>query len=150
MCSFVVSTSCGKYLAAFEYVRPGHVSEFPLFIALSHVDLIGNPYAACMYHTSASPLGISYSLYAERVLCLLSVVWCSSNSLVGLREKRHSFGSSFFLHPIRMGLPPGENTVTDCLVNKTVQSASHMGLTPTRVLVKDGMMYPVFVKSSDN
>ena len=33
--------------------------------------------------------------------------------------------------------------MTACLVNTTVQFASHMGLTPTRVLVKEGMMYPV-------
>ena len=49
-----------------------------------------------------------------------------------------------------MGLPPGYNTVTSCLVNKTVQSASHMGPIPTRVLVKDDMMYPVVVKSATN
>ena len=42
-----------------------------------------------------------------------------------------------------MGLPPGENNVTSCLANKTVQSASHMSPTPTLVLLKDGMMYPV-------
>ena len=49
-----------------------------------------------------------------------------------------------------MGLTPGENTVTPFLVNNTVQSASHMGLTPTRVLVKDGMVYPVVLKSATN
>ena len=42
------------------------------------------------------------------------------------------------------------NTVTSCLVNNTVQSASHMGPTPTSVLVKDGMMYPVVLKSAAN
>ena len=49
-----------------------------------------------------------------------------------------------------MGLTPGENTVTSCLVNKTMQSTLHMGMTPTRVLVKDGMIYPVFRKYSAN
>ena len=49
-----------------------------------------------------------------------------------------------------MGLLSGNNTVTSCFANKTVQSASHMGPTPTRVLVKDGMMYPIFGKSSAN
>ena len=49
-----------------------------------------------------------------------------------------------------MGLPPGENNVTSCLANKTVQSASQMGPTPTRVLVKDGMMYSVVRKSAAN
>ena len=49
-----------------------------------------------------------------------------------------------------MGLPPGNNNVTSCLVNKTVQSTSHMGLTPTSVLVKDGIIYPVVGKSSAN
>ena len=49
-----------------------------------------------------------------------------------------------------MGLPLGENTVTFFFVNKTAQSASNMGPTPTSVLVKDGMMYPVVVKSAAN
>ena len=41
-------------------------------------------------------------------------------------------------------MPSGENTVTSCFANNPVQSASHMGPTPTRVLMKDGIMYPVF------
>ena len=49
-----------------------------------------------------------------------------------------------------MGLPPGENNAKSCLENKTVQSASHMVPTPTIVLVKDVMMYPVVVKSAAN
>ena len=49
-----------------------------------------------------------------------------------------------------MGLPPGENIFIYCLVNKTVQSESHMGPTSTRVLVKDGIMYPLIRKSSAN
>ena len=103
-----------------------------------------------MYLTSALKLGRSYTLYAEIVFCLLSVVWCSSNSLVGFREKRHSLGSYFSLQPIRIGLHPGDSTVTSFLVNKTVQSASHMGPTPTSVLAEDGIMYPVVGKSSAN
>ena len=102
-----------------------------------------------MYRTSASTLGISYALYAERVVCLF-VVWCSSNSLVVFRAKHHSLDSSFSLQPVRIGLPPGEKTVTSCLVNNTVQSALHMGPTPTSVLVKDGMMYPAVGKYSAN
>ena len=46
-----------------------------------------------------------------------------------------------------IGLPPGEKTVASCLVNTTVQSALHMGPTPTSVLVKEEMIYPVVVKS---
>ena len=98
MFPLVVSTACGKYLDAFEYVSPGHVSTFPLYIALSHVELAENPDHACMYLTSASALGRSYALYAESVVCLISVVWYSSNSLVGFRAKRHSLSSSFSLH----------------------------------------------------
>ena len=49
-----------------------------------------------------------------------------------------------------MGLPPGENNVTSCLANKTVQSASQMGQTPTRILVTYVMMYPVFGKYAAN
>ena len=103
-----------------------------------------------MYHTSASTLGRSYSLYAERVFRLFSVVWFSNNSLVAFRAKHHSIGSYFSLQPVRIGLPPGENIVTYFLVNKTVQSASHMGPTSTSLLVKDGMMYPVVGKSAAN
>ena len=74
MCPLIVSTARGQYLAALEYVSPGHVSKFPLFIALRHVELTGNPDYACMYRTSASTLGKSYAVYAERVVFLLSVV----------------------------------------------------------------------------
>ena len=77
-------------------------------------------------------------------------MWCSSNSLVGFRSKRHSLGSYFSIQPVSIGLPPGDNTVTYLLVNKTVQSAYHVGPTPTSVLVKYGMMYPVVVKSAAN
>ena len=135
-------------MSAFEYVSPGHVSKFPLFISLSHVDLTENPDAACMYLTIDSTLGRSYALYSERVVCLLSVVCYSSNSLVGFRAKCHSLGSSFSLQPVSIGLPPGDNTVTYFLLNKTVQSALNMGPTPTSLLVKDGMMYPVVEKSA--
>ena len=77
-------------------------------------------------------------------------MWCSSNSLVGFREKRHSLRSSFSLQTVRIGLTPGENSVTYFLVNKTIHSALHMGPTPTSVLVKYGMMYPVVGKSAAN
>ena len=50
-------------------------------------------------------------------------------------------------HPVRMGLPPGEYTVTSCLENRTVQSASQMGPKPTRVYLKDGMINPAVGKS---
>ena len=59
--------------------------------------------------------------------------------------KRHSLGSFFYLQPVRTGLPFGENTVTSFLVKTTVKYASHMGPTPSIVLVKEGMMYPVVV-----
>ena len=149
MCDLIVSTAHGKYFSALEYVSPGHVSKFPFFISLSHMDLTGNPNAACMYRTSASTLGRSYALYDERVVCLF-VVWCSSNSLVGFRAKRHSVGSYFSLQPVRIGLLLGKNTVTSCLVNNTVQSASHMAPTPTGVLVKDDIMYRVVGKYATN
>ena len=55
----IVSTVCGKYLAALEYVNPGHVSKFPFLIDLSHVYLTGNPAATCIYRTRASMLGRS-------------------------------------------------------------------------------------------
>ena len=146
----IVSTARGEYLALFEYVTPGKLSKFPLIAALSHVDLTGNPDDAYMYRTSDSMLGISYALYADIVVYLLSVVWCSSNSLFGFRLKRHIFDSSFSIHPVRMRLPLGENSFTSCLLKKTVQFASNMILTPTTVLVKYGMMYPVVGKSSAN
>ena len=49
-----------------------------------------------------------------------------------------------------MGLPLGDNTVISFFENNTVQFASQMGLPPISVLVKDGMMYPVFGKSAAN
>ena len=109
MWPFIVSTARGQYLDAFEQVRPGHVSKFPLFISLSHVDLIEYPDAACMYLHSASTLGRSYALYNELVFILLS--WFSRGSLLGHTAKRHRFGISFSLHHARMGLHLGENTV---------------------------------------
>ena len=150
MLPFIVSTAREKYLAAFVYVRPDRFPKCPLFIDLGHVDLTRYHTTACMYRTSASTIGRSYTLYADIVICLFSVLWLSSNSLFGLRVKSHSFGIYFSLHPIRMGLNPGKNTVTSCLVNMTVHSASHMGPTPTIVLVKYGMMYPVVGKSYTN
>ena len=71
MSLFIVSTARGQYLAIFEYVRPVHVSNFPHFISLSHVDLKRNPDAACMYRTSDFTLGILYALYAEGVALLI-------------------------------------------------------------------------------
>ena len=71
MCPFIVSTAHGQYFAALEYVIPGHVARFPLLIALSHADFTGNPAAACMYCTSASTLGRSYTLCAAGVVCLI-------------------------------------------------------------------------------
>ena len=47
-----------------------------------------------------------------------------------------------------MGLPSRKNTVTLCFVNKTAQSAFQIGPAPTRVLVKNGIMYPALEKSS--
>ena len=40
--------------------------------------------------------------------------------------------------------------MTSCLVKTTVQSALQMGPTPTSVLVKEGMMYPVVGKYDSN
>ena len=102
-----------------------------------------------MYRTSASTIGRSYALYAERVICLF-VVWCSSNSLVGFRAKSHSLGIFFSLQSYRIELSHGDKNLTSCLVNNNVQSTSHIGPTPTSVLVKDGVMYPVVGKSSAN
>ena len=112
--------------------------------------MTGNPDAACMYRTNASTHGISYAPYSERVVLLIYGVWYSSSPLFGLIAKHHSFGISFSLYPVRIGLPPAENTVTSCLANKTVQSALYMGPIPTRVLVEDGMMYLVVGKSAAN
>ena len=67
-----------------------------------------------------------------------------------IRENCHSLVISFSLQPVRIGLPSDEKTVTSCLVNATVQFASHMGPTPTIVLVKEGMIYPVVGKSDSN
>ena len=85
MVPFIVSNACRQYLDAFEYVSPGQVSKFPIFISLSHVDFNGKPDAACMYRTSSSTLGRSYALYTKIVVLLLYAFWCNSSSLFGLR-----------------------------------------------------------------
>ena len=59
ICPLIVSTACGHYLAAFEYVNPGHVSKFPFLIALSYVDLTGDPASTFIYQTRASMIGRS-------------------------------------------------------------------------------------------
>ena len=102
-----------------------------------------------MYHTSASTLGRLYALCDEGVVCLFGVL-CISKSSVGFRAKRHSLGSSFSLQPVRIGLPLGEKTVKSCLLKTTVQSALHMGPTPTIELMKEGMIYPVVGNSDSN
>ena len=94
-------------------------------------------------------LGISYALCDEGFVCIFGV-WHISKSFFCFREKSHSLGSSFSLQPVRIVLPLGDKTVTSCLMKTTVQSALHMGQTPTSVLVKEGMMYPVVGKSDSN
>ena len=111
MCTLIVSTACGKYFAALEYVSSGHVSKFPFLFALSHVDFTGKPVATCMYRTSASTLGRSYALYAEEFVCIFGVC-CFRNSSVGFRANDHSLGSFFSLQPVRIGLPSGEKSLT--------------------------------------
>ena len=98
-----VSTDCGQYFAAFEYVGPIHVENFPFFITLSHVAFTGNQAAACMYITRDSKLGRSYALCAAGVIrfVVLSMFSCP----ICLRGKRHIFGRFFSLHPVKIFLP---------------------------------------------
>ena len=116
---------------------------------MSHVDFPGNLAASCMYQTSASAFGRSYALYAEEVVCIFGVC-CFSNSSVGFIENCHSLGSLFSLQSVSIGLPPGEKTVKSFLGNATVQFALQIGPTPTIVLVKKRMMYPIVGKSDAN
>ena len=102
-----------------------------------------------MYCTNSSTLGRLYALCAAGVVCFVDV-WSITNSSVGIRAKRHSFGSFFSLRPVRIGLTFGESTIKSCSVKTTVQSASHMVPTPTSVLVKEVMVYPVVGKSAAN
>ena len=105
-----VSTDCGQYFAAFEYVSPGHVAKFPFLVSLSHVDFTGNPAAACMYLTRASKLGRLYALCASVVIrfVVVSIFPC----LFYFRENRHSFGRFFSLHPVKIFFPFGDITTT--------------------------------------
>ena len=146
ICPLSVSIYCGKYLAAFKYVKPGQVSKLPAFMDFSQVDLIGKPAAACRNLTSASTLGISYALNAEIVACFIFGLGCGRSFVIGRKAKRQNFGMTFYQHTLRMGLPVGENTVTSFLVNKTGHLASQMGPTAMSVLVKFGMMCPVLWK----
>ena len=52
-----------------QYVSPGQVSKFPDLMEASHVDLTGNPGAACRYLTIAFTLGRLYVLWDERDTC---------------------------------------------------------------------------------
>ena len=70
--------------------------------------------------------------------------------LLGLREKRHSRGSLFSIHPWRIGVSSDESTVTSCFLKNTVQFVPQMGPTPISVLVKVVMMYPVVGKYAAN
>ena len=63
-------------------------------------------------------------------------------SSVGLSAKRHIFGICVSLHPVRMGGPLADYTVTYFEVNVTVQTASQIGPIPTNVFVKLGMICP--------
>ena len=76
------------------------------------MDLIGKPYAACRHITSASTLGRLYALNAERVACFVFGLGCGRSFVLGWKAKRHNFSMTFSHHPLRMGLPVGENTVT--------------------------------------
>ena len=105
-----VSTDCGQYFASFEYVIPGHVAKFPFLIALIHVDFTENPAAACMYLTRDSKLGRSYALCAAGFIRF--VVVSIFPFPFGFREKRHSFGRFFSLHPVKTVLPSGDITTT--------------------------------------
>ena len=69
---------------------------------------------------------------------------------MGLRAKRHSRGSFFFIYYRRIGLSSGENTVTSFFLNTTAQFASQMGPKPMSVLVKAVMMYTFVGKSYAN
>ena len=63
-------------------------------------------------------------------------------SSFGLIAKRHIFGICVSLHPVRMGRPLAEYTVTSFEVNMTVQPASQIGPMPTNVFAKVGMICP--------
>ena len=98
--------------------------NFLFLLPLGHIVLTRNTDSACMYQTSAFTLGILYVLYAAIFVHLISGAWFGRCSLLYRIAKRHSFGISFSLHPVSMGLTPGENNVTSCFVNNTAQSAS--------------------------
>ena len=63
-------------------------------------------------------------------------------SSFGLIAKRHIFGICVSLHPVRMGRPLADHTVTSFDVNVTVQPALQIGPIPTNVFVKVGMIFP--------
>ena len=86
-----VSIDCGKYLAAFEYVTPGQVEKLPYFVAISQVCLIRKLADACRYLMSASMIGISYALNADRVACFLFGLGCVRAVVLGRKGKRHNF-----------------------------------------------------------
>ena len=62
MWTLMVSLDSRWYLDALEYMRPGKISNFPALMDASHINLTGDPAAACRYLTSASTLGRSYTM----------------------------------------------------------------------------------------
>ena len=53
----------------------------------------------------------------------------------------HRFGIYFSSQPVRIASPAGEYTVMSCSMNTNLQIASQMSPIPTRVLVKDSMIW---------
>lgn len=62
--------------------------------------------------------------------------------LSGRREKRQSFGPSCSRQPDRMAAPSGSKTVTELLEKTTLQPASQSLPMPTKLCLKEGMMWP--------
>ena len=109
--------------------------------------MTGKPAAACKYLTSASTLGRSYALNAASEASSVCSCFGGTSLAWGLRANRQSLAPVRSLQPVRIGVPCGLYTVTSCLENVTVQSASHMGSSPIRVCLKDGMTCPMVGKA---
>ena len=106
------------------YVSPGQVAKFPALMALSQVDLTGNPAVAWRWRTNASTLGKSYTMKTTSKACLAS----DGGGFISLgpryKANCHSMDTYIYLQLVRMCCPVGEKTVTLVFENVNVQSVS--------------------------
>ena len=117
-------------------------------MALSHVDLTGNPAAAWKYLTKSARLGRSYALYTANVSCFLSLVILGRSDSPGCRDILQNQVPVDSRQPVSTAVPYLLRTMTASRVKVTVKPASHRGPTPITVWRKLDIRCPLVVNSN--